>query len=787
MRGSLYLDGGTSVFYRSTFGSGEWQEFSGSGGGEPEADPIWSSASNFYYQKTESDDFYVDAAGDTMTGELIVNAEGGALVIGSTGLETRVGGNAAATGGGTAVGREANAYSTGTAVGYGANGSDEGTAVGHTAAAAENGSAMGYRANGSLSGAALGSFAIAPDDGVAVGAGANGSYLGAALGREANAAGTNIAIGAFANAADGFSRTAIGASLTNEIDNSTAVRGSLYLDGGTSVFYRSTFGSGAWQEISAGGGSITETDPVFAASAAFAISALNTSEWSEAHGWGDHSEAGYATGTPVYAETDPVWVAERSNYATGAPLYEYGETDPVWDAQKADYATGTPVYVETDPVWDAEKSGYATGTPLYVFTETDPVWVAERSNYATGAPLYEYTETDPVWDAQKADYATGMPVYVETDPVWDAEKSGYATGTPLYAFTETDPVWTAASNDIQSQISNLDTAKVSKTGDTMTGTLTVQTNISASYSYTDMWGTRELLTINGGDDVQIGNEANGYYYGVAVGFQANGYQSGAAAGAYANGSGGVAMGYQANNYAGVAVGFQANGYGAGAALGRAANGQDSGVAIGWNANGTSYGVAVGNSANAGGGGERIAIGHGVTNPVNNSAAVRGTLYLDGGTGVYYRSTFGSGAWVKLLDGIATGTPLYAFTETDPVWTAEKTGYATGMPVYVETDPVWTAEKASYATGTPLYVYSETDPVWTAVSNDIQSQISAVVTAKVSKTGDTMTGALTNSAGFYGSITLASDGPAEIGTLRYAGGTVQFYDGTNWIPVNAYAP
>ena len=41
---------------------------------------------------------------------------------------------------------------------------------------------------------------------------------------------------------------------------------------------------------------------------------------------------------------------------------------------------------------------------------------------------------------------------------------------------------------------------------------------------------------------------------------------------------------------------------------------------------------------------RIAIGHSVNNTIDNSAAIRGTLYLDGATGIMYRATFGSGAW-----------------------------------------------------------------------------------------------------------------------------------------------
>ncbi len=41
---------------------------------------------------------------------------------------------------------------------------------------------------------------------------------------------------------------------------------------------------------------------------------------------------------------------------------------------------------------------------------------------------------------------------------------------------------------------------------------------------------------------------------------------------------------------------------------------------------------------------RIAIGSFASNTVDNSILVRGTLYLDGATGIYTRATFGTGAW-----------------------------------------------------------------------------------------------------------------------------------------------
>ena len=121
---------------------------------------------------------------------------------------------------------------------------------------------------------------------------------------------------------------------------------------------------------------------------------------------------------------------------------------------------------------------------------------------------------------------------------------------------------------------------------------------------------------------------------------------------------------------------------------------------------------------------------------------------------------------ETLGSYATGTPLYAYTETDPVWESEKAAYATGTPLYAytETDPIWAAASnavaglfgytnraasalassvwaaadsttnyqnriaaavtnaavwaalAGKATGTPLYV--ESDPIWAAASNAV---------------------------------------------------------------------
>jgi TolA-binding protein len=47
----------------------------------------------------------------------------------------------------------------------------------------------------------------------------------------------------------------------------------------------------------------TETDPIFSASPAAGINNPDITDWNEAHNWGDHATAGYATGIDLDAET----------------------------------------------------------------------------------------------------------------------------------------------------------------------------------------------------------------------------------------------------------------------------------------------------------------------------------------------------------------------------------------------------------------------------------------------------------------------------------------------------
>jgi len=254
-----------------------------------ETDPVWTAASNLYYLQTQADGRFVDAAGDTMTGALIINdSASGSLRIDSTNstvaigqlarggvLGVAVGSGANAVDYGAVVGYQANGTQNGAVIGYNANGGTNGAAVG-AAATAQNegaavgaaadgrtaGAAVGYQANGSSQGVAVGRDSAGFSYGAAVGPWAQGQWYGAALGRAANGATngvaigyaangayTNIAIGVAADAQLGTERIALGHNVTNDMDNTARIRGDFYMDGGDRVFGRRPFATGAFRQL----------------------------------------------------------------------------------------------------------------------------------------------------------------------------------------------------------------------------------------------------------------------------------------------------------------------------------------------------------------------------------------------------------------------------------------------------------------------------------------------------------------------------------------------------------
>ncbi len=180
---------------------------------------------------------FVNRTGDTMTGILTVNVSGSrsGIVIESAGEDVCVGGQAT---GSVAIGWQAQALSGGSAVGSGAMASDGGTAVGGLTDGSGMGTAVGYEANGF-------------NQAAAVGYNANAANYGVAVGHYAKAPQYNTAVG-FLAAATGVNQTAIGREVTNDVDESIRVRGDLYLDGGTKIYYRTVFNAGAFSDILGG-------------------------------------------------------------------------------------------------------------------------------------------------------------------------------------------------------------------------------------------------------------------------------------------------------------------------------------------------------------------------------------------------------------------------------------------------------------------------------------------------------------------------------------------------------
>ena len=163
-------------------------------------------------------------------------ASGGGISIGSS-SHTRNNGS-------VAIGTGSEAMDYGASVGQYADSSFMGASLGGSAKSANGGVAVGFAANGQ---GTVDSYPWDMSGGMAIGAYSLGNMMGIAIGSYAVGAHTNMAIGLQANAStNGSNRIAIGTRITNEVDNSIAVRGSLYLDGGTGTFTRATFGSGAW-------------------------------------------------------------------------------------------------------------------------------------------------------------------------------------------------------------------------------------------------------------------------------------------------------------------------------------------------------------------------------------------------------------------------------------------------------------------------------------------------------------------------------------------------------------
>ena len=642
--------------------------------------------------------------------------------------------------GGVAVGYQADGGFSGAAVGYRAVASPAGAALGLEADAQSSGAAFGHLANAATSGVAIGFNARGEKLGVAVGGVADGRNCGVAMGYNAYAANTNVAVGFDARTDGGTNRTAVGPSVHNDVDNSARLRGTLFLDGGTAVLYRATFGSGNWTSLAdvvTGGNTSfvkkagdtmsaplvindSSPDPSMALSISKSVDrgsgirnlisiggGSDVEIGANANGYfgcavgggADGSQSGVALGWAANGNTAGVALGGLAKgQSLGAAVGNEANANTSGAAvgyQSKGYGNGAAVG------FGANGATYGVAVGYQAIGNNGGVAVGNQANGD-----YANIAVGPYANAGGGSRQIAIGFEVTNDVSESARLRGtlYLDGGTgvLYRSTFGNGTWTGLGESF-----------VKKTGDTMTGplnmtnaTLAVSTNENRTGA-----GSRSLLTIRGGNDVEIGDGANAYWSGVALGYRANGYwagmamgyqadgnqggvalgynaignQSGVAAGQAANGMTngaavgreangrdyGAAVGYQANGYnngaavgyqsyghnagvamgyqatgsvGGVAMGWRANGSQFGAAVGRDANGSGNGVALGYLANGAASNVAVGAFANAYGGENRTAIGLNVTNSIDHSVRLRGSLYLDGGSAMYTNSSFGKSDW-----------------------------------------------------------------------------------------------------------------------------------------------
>ena len=340
-----------------------------------------------------------------------------------------------------------------------------------------------------------------------------------------------------------------------------------------------------------------------------------------------------------------------------------------WASNSYAYWSGGDVYLQTKTTPNIGHVWWSNAVPWGVYYIEMSVSVAVADGGLDIAPVVDGVTQAPIL----SDIETAGWTNATYTGRWEAVEfrgESYGGGGGNYVQIGSWYVYEASNTYVPSlhvetidigDDSNLATGKVAKTGDTMTGTLSlygVETGLYVNSSgpiYTTYWidgvgnfgglnlGAASIsLLLNGSTRVRIGGQYGSSWVtagssgsGVAIGSGANASSSGAAVGYRANAAGGgvavgnqadcngggignIAVGYQANANGGTAVGYQANaqtycvavGYQAcatetsgqaGTAIGRNALASRMSFAGAQNASAGSYGVAVGASADGAGG------------------------------------------------------------------------------------------------------------------------------------------------------------------------------------------
>ena len=120
----------------------------------------------------------------------------------------------------------------------------------------------------------------------------------------------------------------------------------------------------------------SETDPIFTNSPSFGILQQNINNWNAAHGWGDHSTAGYITS---FTENDPVFSASPVGAVTTTQVSNWDTAYGWGDHSSAGYLTS---YTETQTLDAVLALGSTTARDI---TTTGKIYYS--NNFANSVDL----------------------------------------------------------------------------------------------------------------------------------------------------------------------------------------------------------------------------------------------------------------------------------------------------------------------------------------------------------------------------------------------------------------